>query len=670
MLIKNMVCSMRTRLYICVSMLLAFLSSCQQPFEADFDFTLNRDQLRFKKDTGQAYFLVYSKESWTVEFETPVTWATLSRTSGHGNKQVTVTCEKNTSVSRGVNIIVRETTGKTKTVYLSQETVVENGEYKLSDTFVPLIAKGTMISIKATTKNIPDSFFSDLTIQFEPESAAEWIREVNVTPTSLSCVVDDCPPGESREAVVGIYFPAAEWDETRCKSFLTIKQGTVTPQFILPSTCELDSLSVASISLPVQYNWSTKFYQDDISIIEFSGPEWVSVIYDSKTQSIILTPEINKSGQTRESELKCYLKDLDGNVLDESSVVLTQGDSGIDPVDAVALYSGEKYANCYLIEDTDAKVWWFDAKKVDGTLPSETMASAEVLWQNVTRAIDRVQYEEGKIYFRTVAGKSGNAVIALKSADGKICWSWHIWVAGTTVGTNTFGSYVFMDRNLGATAFDGKDARGLNYEWGRKDPFPGAVHSESTGSLERQEVVPDIITNVKQQDGMTIEWTIQNPASYVSGTDNEKNKEDWYHDGSDASVQDNTLWGDGTSKSIYDPCPYGYRVPSKGAFDVVKSFVSGKTFVKPHGATVQDSNASDAFFPLSGWWQRKHYEVELCNVGTQGRLWSSTPSAANALNGSYYSSYVFHYQQSGSSAKTEARVRRWGCNVRCVKINE
>lgn len=659
MLIKNMDCSMRTRLYMCISVLLAFLSSCQQPYEVDFDFALNREELRFTKDESKSYFLVYSTGAWTAEFEHPVSWATLSRTSGNGNQQVTVDCHKNTSVSRGVNIIITNHDGTQKKVALSQEAALSDVHYMISGADLQLLAKGAEISLAAET-NVPEDLFSEITLQFEPADAQEWISDVKITPTGVSCVVADYDGLEGREAVVGIYFPAAEWDESRCKAFVNISQSTRLPAVILEESYEADP-DGALTTIRLVPNWASDFYSYDISSFLFED-DWIqNGTYNPETQSISFTTKWNKTSQTRQTTLTCYVKDDKGNVISNSSTKITQAVfAGIDPVDGVALYEGAKYANCYLVEGTEAKVWCFDAKKPDGIAPSESMASAEVLWQNLSCPIDKVLYHEGKVYFRTVEGKSGNAVIALKSADGKICWSWHIWVAGTTVGTNTFGSYIFMDRNLGATASSGKDARGLNYEWGRKDPFPGAVSDDTKSSLDRLSVVPDdAIKNVKEQNGKTIEWTIQNPSSYVSGSDN-SGKEDWYNDGSDDSKQNNALWGDGAEKSIYDPCPYGYRVPSKSAVDGLVAEVKKGAFVKWDGVTI----SGVAYFPFSGWWQRKHNDVELCNVGTQGRLWSCT--AHETAN----TAYVFHYQETNSLVQVQAQVRRWGCNVRCVKINE
>lgn len=659
---------MRTRLYICISVLLAIVSGCQQPYEMKLDFALNRDELRFTKAESQAYFLVYSQGAWTAEFETPVAWATLSRTSGHGNQQVAVVCGKNTSVSRGARIIVTNHDGKVKTVYLSQESSLSDVYYTMLESNLQLLAKGASVNLSAET-NIPEEVFADVTYQVESTAGTDWISDIVATPEGFSCVVADYIGEEGREAVVGVYFPAAEWDETRCKSFLTIRQSAVKPQITLASDHELNPDGGIVTSVPLEFNWAAEFYAYDLSYITFSDDSWVSAVYDEESQSVKVTPQRNKTGQPRETVMTCYIKDQDGTVINTATTKLTQGIfDGIDPIDAVALYEGEKYANCYLIENIDSEVYWFDARKVDGTLPSEDMISAEILWQNVSCPIDKVMFENGRVYFKTVAEKSGNAVITVKDSKGVICWSWHIWVAGSPLGTNTFGSYVFMDRNLGATSFDTFESRGLNYEWGRKDPFPGAIHKDNTTSLDRLAVSPDIIANVKAQDGKTIEWTIQNPASYVSGSDNGKNKEDWYYDGVDAAVQDNTLWGDGTEKSIYDPCPYGYRVPSKAALEAMAPAVKAGSFSKNNGMTLTDDNDATCFIPASGWWQRKHNNVELCNVGTQGRLWSCTASAQNAVNDKYYGAYMLHLESS-ENRSVQTQVRRWGHNVRCVKIN-
>ena len=671
---------MRTRLYICISVLLAIVSGCQQPYEMKLDFALNRDELRFTKAESQAYFLVYSQGAWTAEFETPVAWATLSRTSGHGNQQVAVVCEKNTSVSRGARIIVTNHDGKVKTVYLSQESSLSDVYYTMSESNLQLLAKGASVNLSAET-NIPEEVFADVTYQVESTAGTDWISDIVATPEGFSCVVADYIGEEGREAVVGVYFPAAEWDETRCKSFLTIKQSAVKPQITLATDHELNPDGGIVTSVPLEFNWAAEFYAYDLSYITFSDDTWVSAVYDAESQSVKVTPQRNKTGQPRQTVMTCHIKDLDGTVINTATTTLTQGVfEGIDPVDAVALYEGEKYANCYLVQDKVARTYWFEPKRVDSTLPSDDIVSAEILWQNLTNPVRTVQYENGRIYFRTISGNVGNAVIAARDSEGVICWSWHIWVAGETVGTNTFnstetgvGPYVFMDRNIGATSKSGPSAAGLHYQYGRKDPFPGAdptkyASSENQNSIT---VAPDAIEPHSAQNGVTQEWAIQNPHKYIWGTAN-SGAEDWL------SIQGTDLWGDGKQiiKTNQDPCPYGWAVPTKSAYrnsdwwNNMLSSGSGEMTVG-EGATCKDSNNETAYYLFSGRWRRSASDYDLAHVGTHCYLWTSTESTG--LNTNYKGTWHIRVRNNkGALSRGEEtnQPRRWGANVRCVKIND
>ena len=85
--------------------------------------------------------------------------------------------------------------------------------------------------------------------------------------------------------------------------------------------------------------------------------------------------------------------------------------------------------------------------------------------------------------FLTVGEGRGNALVALMQ-DGKVVWSWHVWVTDAPQ-TMTYGNgTVFMDRNLGAagTTAGGTDAYGMYYQWGRKDPFYGGEKTETSAN--------------------------------------------------------------------------------------------------------------------------------------------------------------------------------------------
>ncbi|MBO4447477.1 MAG: hypothetical protein J5764_05065, partial [Bacteroidales bacterium] len=125
----------------------------------------------------------------------------------------------------------------------------------------------------------------------------------------------------------------------------------------------------------------------------------------------------------------------------------------------------------------------------------------------------------------------------------------------------------FLDRNIGAM-YDctNTTATGLLYQWGRKDPFT-APYRIKYGTLMATSPT-NIMTDHTSVE--TIAWTIQNPTSFIYLSSGGK----WFSD----SAQ---TW-ETTNKSIYDPCPPGYRVPSV-------SQLSGLSFNKLDGDNYWDS---------------------------------------------------------------------------------
>jgi hypothetical protein len=271
---------------------------------------------------------------------------------------------------------------------------------------------------------------------------------------------------------------------------------------------------------------------------------------------------------------------------------------------------------------------------------------------------------EGIIYIYKPEGVKGSAIVALTDKDGKIVWSLHFWASGEAVGECTIGGYTFMDRNIGAISTTApvngeNDAAGMHYQWGRKDPFPPAkilkqekyYNSEgknvSTGQV-RSEVFPDIITQKTEQNGVTLSTTIQNPHIYYWGSKGE-GSENW------CSTLDDNLW-DNASKTNYDPCPYGYVVPSKSHLEAAAAKFSDST----NGYMAQCDDGSNNFWCKAGWYRRTaNSYCELANVDA-AYYWSST-------TGVYNTSYKGSYAMEKKSLSIKAR--RWGGTIRCVKAN-
>ncbi len=274
------------------------------------------------------------------------------------------------------------------------------------------------------------------------------------------------------------------------------------------------------------------------------------------------------------------------------------------------------------------------------------------------------QEEHDKLY--VTVNEPGNAVIAAyadEDCEGEIIWSWHIWVTsedptnignavvyytydwdengiyGEGTGVARVPGYGCMPCNLGALAsvpssnYD-QQIFGMNYQWGRKDPFPplnigDANHNtgsgcnvytvETTQQLYDNSHNPTIemtaeedATNTKlfrsisgatikdNPDTYTVKYAIAHPTVFMCGaliagdvnfdygdagghsygsSAGYQNNGDWLPE----SESDNRLWGaipieeatkkytinsssnihlydDYGEKSIFDPCPPGWRV--------------------------------------------------------------------------------------------------------------
>lgn len=334
------------------------------------------------------------------------------------------------------------------------------------------------------------------------------------------------------------------------------------------------------------------------------------------------------------------------------------------PSAATDLTEGRKWANSFLVENPGSGMYSFAVNRVDGTAPAGNLKGCGILWQEVDRMVDCLTLDcnEGVMYFRLRSGQSGNSVVRVYDNSGKTLWSYHIWVPGTQVGTRRFGSYTVMDRNLGAITADATDksslSAGLHYQWGRKDPFPPVDELITTGNRDHREIFPDPINFIEAQTGVTVETAIEHPENYYWGTAN-SGAEDW------TSPQVDTLWGAGLAKTNFDPCPYGWTVAPADAYEAVLDNLKEGTFATSVGLQFKDSDGTETLLPASGYYRRMYNaSSQMCNVGTFSWIWTKN---ADAYNTSYRGSV--RLQSAHSSAAALGVVpRRWGANVRCVKM--
>lgn len=316
-------------------------------------------------------------------------------------------------------------------------------------------------------------------------------------------------------------------------------------------------------------------------------------------------------------------------------------------------------ANCYVVDGSvDAnkdKVFKFKAVKGNGSAAAGSIDNVVVLWEtyNTTESVtantviaeaDFEKKDGEDDYWITFKMPStlhaGNAVIAAKDSGNNILWSWHIWVPSTTLSTiedATFASSDVMDRNLGAlvpaTATESEvptTAFGLYYQWGRKDPFLTSDWGRNTS----------VAFSYSSSTWVETETAVQNPTVLYK-----KKSDDGTYNWNSSEIT--TLWDDG-GKTIYDPCPPGYKV------DV---YDSGKRFWKYSDTSGWEANTTYGWvkfgsivFPLAGYTENlSAYKVKERTV-----LWSATYKDKERGYGVYTSplpSYHSYYKYYAASVR-------------------
>ncbi len=298
-----------------------------------------------------------------------------------------------------------------------------------------------------------------------------------------------------------------------------------------------------------------------------------------------------------------------------------------------------------------------------------TIKSAVVLWESFGTAtapsegdlVKNVAYSDGYITFTATAAE-GNAVIAAKDASDKILWSWHIWLTDQPaehVYANNAGT--MMDRNLGATSATPGDvgSLGLLYQWGRKDPFLGSSSTSSNTEAQSTLTWPSPV----QASTLPVDATyhIANPTTFITSNNSRQNY-DWFFTSS--SEYHNDRWPDsGSPKSIYDPCPAGWRVPDGGENGIwAKAHGSPATYTHAYDSNKKGHDFSGDFGESSPIWypvmRRRSYETGNLSNDNTGCYWSCSPN----------DNTVYYLYTSGSNVNPASYAfRAFGQPVRCCK---
>ena len=289
------------------------------------------------------------------------------------------------------------------------------------------------------------------------------------------------------------------------------------------------------------------------------------------------------------------------------------------------------------------------------------------------------------------------------AAATEALWSWHIWITDKTndellaqAETYTMypayeqaygaGTAVMMDRNLGAIfKEDGAYARSFRaplYQWGRKDPFPWGLVVFDAQSVP-----------LKYLDGWRPVQTTGAPGQYVGYVGNTwyatahpdlfiatvaGTSYDWYYGGGKGNGPDyrnNELWGNPTgytvgqttTKTLFDPCPPGWKMPHPYVFSAFTKTGNTATVasgdVNTTGSFVQGWNfvydgTNTTYYPGVGY---RYDEYGTFSFTPSGYYWSSAPAPSDT-----FGAWVFGLT-GASIYQRYSDPRGFGLPVRCMK---
>lgn len=335
-------------------------------------------------------------------------------------------------------------------------------------------------------------------------------------------------------------------------------------------------------------------------------------------------------------------------------MVHTAGKYKLPLVYGNAIKAGETNANAYTGvsgSNTTATFPRHDGQAINAPWIKDngiTVTTAELLWQDAQGLITAVGIDGD--YLTLTVGKDatsqeGNALIAAKNAEGTIVWSWHIWVTKETfenlckVNTDDH-TYQVTLVNLGWVGAERSTGYNTYYEWGRKDPF---IPGTGTTNGQTDHTVYDIngatVTEgfTYSTEAVSLDGFIKNPTTFYRANNGNNSSLSTAHNLWDAHQTSNSNnIATATVKTVYDPCPAGFCVPTGNLYKFLNTGYNGYfAWVDEVKAIIMQRNSPFVYFPASGNRGRTN-GGKLSNVGIYGYYWSASASANDAGHTFYF----------------------------------
>ena len=313
---------------------------------------------------------------------------------------------------------------------------------------------------------------------------------------------------------------------------------------------------------------------------------------------------------------------------------------------------------------------------------------AEVVWADAANLVSSlsIAHDGGNAFLdfevKESDIQSGNAIVAVTKGSGAsktVLWSWHLWFAPKDaldkikVTNHQNKDYYFTKEALGwkpiqwrsstytsartvkvkveqTVANNGAKAytvinitqnpggvkKGATtlYQFGRKDAFPGVAKADLASNSHFTE---------DAGDNMSIMNGIQHPDLYYTWGSNWENNYSynnlWSADNTARGFNDNSV-----VKTVYDPCPVGFKMPASNAFTGftttgqnsstqsefnIDDTSNSQTFQNNlgHNFWTNSSKTATIYFPASGC--RDNSDGSLSTIGIFGSYWSAYYNVSN-----------------------------------------
>lgn len=548
---------------------------------------------------------------------------------------------------------------------------------------------------------------SDIRVRFEDESEIFSVTEGSVNLSDGSLTLTSGTPE------ISLHFnEAAKLSATPVNAYMTITPGHAGKTFSVYATVngietKLGSKKVPASGLPAGVKAALSFEVGDNT----TGHEYTDLSANGTANCYLVTsPGFYK-----------FKADVKGNGVVPSQLESVAGETAIAPKSALVLwYNTLQKSNNWVDEspvylssvslDSDGYIRFYTPDVfVPGNVVIAAFAEEGVTYENIT-------VDENKCI--------NNATLL---------WSWNIWAAEgyapESTAVNADGK-VFMDRNLGALIsgvgstgnYEPAYAVGNYYQWGRKDPFPSIsdycnywpcqyantligtptytpivalrVHGQSAAKNVNNQVwgyktkadgsfninsswhtiERNSVASSSSPNSVFSNYAIAHPYVYIL---NSVQKDDggYYSWMTTKDQSYREFWGGADSKkTLFDPCPAGWRVCNKTE---AESFIQTVSSTAALASNLVGYDFDGHYLPMTGIRDNNNMRtnnVRSCGYETKSYMWTSEIFDYN--NGYVYTAAMIapaNYANAGQpntlkvAMEGQNRYLALGCPVRCVK---